>query len=85
MTGLYSHPIFAPRKVIGKLPYVCTYIENNKNMGITLYGIDENDILDNYSCIYSKLRIDGILQAVIPELDSEILKMLVEYNEHKTN
>ncbi|QGH74947.1 hypothetical protein MAL1_00201 [Bacteriophage DSS3_MAL1] len=78
-----NHPAFETPPIAGMIPWACTYFKDGKPFGITLYGSDEDQVLQDNCAELPGLRIDGRLLASIPADDREAQKVIEEFERKK--
>lgn len=66
-----DHPAFDVKPVAGMKPWACTYIKDGEKFGITLYGTDAEQVLEDNCDRLDGLSVEGELAAKIPVNDKE--------------
>lgn len=74
-----SHPAFETPPIAGMIPWACTYFKDGKPFCITLYGADEEQVLQDNCAELNGLRVEGRLLASIPECDAEAQRVVDAY------
>ena len=81
-----NHPAFEVYRIGAMRPWICSYIKDGKEFGITLFGTDAGQVLNDNCADLPGLQVLGEQFAAIPADDREAWRMIDEYerkNQHK--
>ncbi len=78
-----NHPAFDRVAIGGMRPFVMSYLRNGLSFGITLYGTDPGQILEDHCDTLPGLELCGELVSSAPESDDEAWAMIDEYERQK--
>ena len=79
-----DHPAFNVPRMAGMTPFECSYTKDGKPHGITLYGVDAKQVVEDNCDRLANLKVQGELHASVPEDWAERWAMIDAYERKRS-